>query len=59
MLQVTGLSEKLVREIAESMQVLRYPANGGHYSCHHDSVARLDWGELHVVRLQSKRTQGL
>ena len=42
LLQVTGLSEKLVREIAESMQVLRYPANGGHYSCHHDSVARWD-----------------
>eukprot|EP00435_Cladocopium_sp_Y103_P045877 s226_g13.t1 len=35
---VIGLSESLVRETAESMQVLLYPPNGGHYSCHHDTA---------------------
>eukprot|EP00931_Biecheleriopsis_adriatica_P059444 TRINITY_DN35566_c0_g1_i2.p1 TRINITY_DN35566_c0_g1~~TRINITY_DN35566_c0_g1_i2.p1 ORF type:complete len:385 (+),score=71.53 TRINITY_DN35566_c0_g1_i2:65-1219(+) len=35
---VTGLSHKLVKEIAEELQLLRYSAHGGHYSCHHDSA---------------------
>lgn len=37
--RVTGLPLSLVQRNAEDMQVLRYPAGGGHYSCHHDTAA--------------------
>ena len=57
--EVTGLSESLVRKAAESMQVLLYPPHGGHYSCHHDTVALLQCGHfsLHVFKEEGSCNQ--
>ena len=59
--EVTGLSESLVRKAAESMQVLLYPPHGGHYSCHHDTVALLQCGHfsLHLLKKRVVAINGL
>merc|ERR1712232_1542099 len=31
------MSRKLIKHIAERLQLLRYAPQGSHYSCHHDS----------------------